>query len=898
MNALRLDRWLPSLLSRLARAVYRWPAWFVATHLFLATVAAVYTVGNLQFDTSRGNLVGQKLRYHQNFLRFRAEFPKPDDLVVVVEGEDAEANRQFVERLAARLEREPELFPRVFYKGDLKLMGSKALHLLSENQLRDLRDQLQAYQPFLQSLAGATNLQSLFDQVNTWFRTARSAPAAQQEALFRALPALERILSQATACLHRPGLPPSPGVTALFNAGEEAVHAEYLAYNGGRIFLVTTYPPTVRQEVAAITRLRELVEETRREVPGVNVGVTGEPVLEHDEMRQAQHDTTRASALAVLLCAALFVAGYRETGRPLKSMVTLLIGVAYTLGFATATVGHLNILTITFVPILVGLAIDFGIHLVTRYEEELRLGHGRFQALERAMVHTGQGICTGALTTAGGFLAMGLTQFKGIQEMGWICGGGMLICLITTLTFLPALLLSGRQNLWDETSVRPPVRAWIEQLWLRRPRAVLALSALVTLTTAFHAFRVRFDYNLLNLQSQSLPAVVFEKKLIESAGRSLLYGVVIADSLAEAQRLQRQLEELPAVASVESLVPLLVAEPGQKPDLIRQIRDLAAGFQPAALDPAPVALAELSRTLWGLSGYLGLALEGLEGESSPMREPLARLRSVVVDLRKALLDEALGPEPYRAAKLGAYQRAFFEDLRATFQALQEQDPTSPLALDDLPEAFRERFVGVTGKFLLQVFPKEDVWHRQAQETFVQQLRTVDPDATGTPVQLYEYTTLLKKSYETAAWYALAAITVLVAWHFRSPLAVLLALLPVGLGMLWLAGWMVWRGVPFNPANIMTLPLVVGIGVTNGIHILHRYTEEQEPSLLAKSTGKAVLVSGLTTVAGFGSLMLADHQGIASLGFVMSAGVTACMVAGLAVLPALLVLLSRSRSQAI
>ncbi len=898
MNALRLDRWLPSLLSRLARAVYRWPAWFVATHLFLATIAVVYTVRNLQFDTSRGNLVGQKLRYHQNFLRFRAEFPKPDDLVVVVESEDAEANRQFVERLAARLEREPELFPRVFYKGDLKLMGNKALHLLSEDQLRDLRDQLQAYQPFLESLAGATNLQSLFDQVNTWFRTARSAPPAHQEALFRALPALERILSQATACLHRPGLPPSPGVTALFNAGEEAVHAEYLAYNGGRIFLVTTHPPTVSQEVAAITRLRELVEETRREVPGVNVGVTGETVLEHDEMRQARHDTTRASALAVLLCAALFIAGYRETGRPLKSMATLLIGVAYTLGFATATVGHLNILTITFVPILVGLAIDFGIHLVTRYEEELRLGHGRFESLERAMVNTGQGICTGALTTAGGFLAMGLTQFKGIQEMGWICGGGMLICLITTLTFLPALLLTGRQNLWDETSVRPPVRARIEQLWLRRPGAVLVLSALVTLATAFHAFRVRFDYNLLNLQSQSLPAVVFEKKLIESAGRSLLYGVVIADSLAEAQRLQSQLEQLPAVASVESLVPLLVAEPGQKPDLIRQIRDLAAGFLPAPPDPAPVALAELSRTLWGLSGYLGLALESLQEESPPLREPLARLRNVVVDLRRALLDEALGSELYRAAKLGAYQRAFFEDLHATFQALREQDPTHPMRLVDLPDAFRERFVGVTGKFLLQVFPKEDVWQRQAQETFVQQLRTVDPDATGTPVQLYEYTTLLKKSYETAAWYALAAISVLVAWHFRSPLAVLLALLPVGLGMLWLAGWMAWRGVPFNPANIMTLPLVVGIGVTNGIHILHRYTEEQQPSLLAKSTGKAVLVSGLTTVVGFGSLMLADHQGIASLGFVMSAGVTACMVAGLAVLPALLVLLSRARSQAI
>ncbi|MCX7865857.1 MMPL family transporter [Limisphaera sp. VF-2] len=891
MKTLRLDRWLPSLLHRLAGAVCRQPRWFLLAHLVLAAAGVLYTVQHLQFDTSRGNLVGKQLRYHQNFLRFREEFPKPDDLVVVVESDDAEANRQFVERLAARLEREPELFPRVFYKGDLKLLGNKALHLLSESQLQSLRDQLQAYQPFLRSLAGATNLVSLFDQVNTWFRTSRNAAPEQQQALLEALPALERILSQAAASLHRPGLPPSPGVSALFNAGEEAVHAEYLAYNGGRLFLVTTHPPSVQKEVEAIDRLRQLVEETRREVPGVNVGVTGETVLEHDEMRQARRDTTQASVWALVLCAALFIAGYRETGRPLKAMATLLIGVAHTLAFATATVGHLNILTITFVPILVGLAIDFGIHLVTRYEEELRMGHGRVQALERAMVNTGQGICTGALTTAGGFLAMSLTQFKGIQEMGWICGGGMLICLVTTLTFLPALLLAGRQNLWDETSVRPPVRARIEQLWLRRPRTVLGISGLLTVAAAGQALRVPFDYNLLNLQSQSLPAVVFEKKLIESAGRSLLYGVVIADSLPEAQRLQAQLEQLPAVASVESLAPLLAAEPGPKSNLICQIRELAATVRLNPPDATPVALGELSRTLWGLSGYLGLALENVGTNDPALASQLERLRHTVIDTRRAMLDESLGPESDRARKLGLYQRAFFTDLQQTFRALQEQDPSGPMQLDDLPPALRERFVGKSGKLLLQVFPKDDVWQRQPQEQFVRQLRTVDPDATGTPVQLYEYTTLLKQSYETAAWYALAAITVLVAWHFRSPLAVVLALLPVGLGMLWMTGWMGWREVPFNPANIMTLPLVVGIGVTNGIHILNRFAEEQEPGLLAKSTGKAVLVSGLTTVAGFGSLMLADHQGIASLGFVMSTGVTACMVAGLAVLPALLVLLA-------
>jgi predicted RND superfamily exporter protein len=191
-----------------------------------------------------------------------------------------------------------------------------------------------------------------------------------------------------------------------------------------------------------------------------------------------------------------------------------------------------------------------------------------------------------------------------------------------------------------------------------------------------------------------------------------------------------------------------------------------------------------------------------------------------------------------------------------------------------------------------VYPKKDVWQRENQKEFIDQLRPVAPDLTGTPVQLYFYTELLKRSYEEAARYSLVAIVILVLLHFRSPLCVALALVPVGVGFLWLGGLMGYFDVPLNPANIMTLPLVIGIGVTNGIHILNRYAEEQTPNILSRSTGKAVLVSGLTAIAGFGSLILAKHQGIQSLGYVMATGLTTCMLAGLTFLPALLNLLTR------
>jgi hypothetical protein len=204
----------------------------------------------------------------------------------------------------------------------------------------------------------------------------------------------------------------------------------------------------------------------------------------------------------------------------------------------------------------------------------------------------------------------------------------------------------------------------------------------------------------------------------------------------------------------------------------------------------------------------------------------------------------------------------------------------------------DRFIGVTGKYLLMVYPKNDIWNRQVQKVFIDQVSKIYPNVTGTPVQLYHYTALLKNSYQEAAWYSLGAIALLVFAHFRSVLCVVLALVPVGIGSLWLGGLMGCLGVPLNPANIMTLPLVIGIGVTNGIHILNRFAEEQTPSILARSTGKAVLVSGLTSMAGFGSLILAQHRGIHSLGCVMTTGLATCMVAGLTFLPALLNLLMR------
>ena len=893
IKQLKEDSLIARCLAWMARVVFRHRRLFLYPQLALFALCIFYTVKYLQFYTNRSNLVGANKTYHQNFLRFKKEFPAQDDIVVVVESENAQKNRQFVERLGAKLEAETNLFHNVFYKGGFKMLGSKGLLFLTDKELAELNKTLKAFGPFITQFTRTTNLLSLVNMVCTQFRTARQETNADNASLTKALPALEHIVDQATDSLRRPGTPPSPGVTALFAPDQGADQQMYVTFDKGTIYLATAQAPTERLNGDAVTRLRQLVAETQTEVPGLNVGVTGEPVLEIDEMAQSQKDTTVAAIVALVLSALIFIYGYQETGRPVKATVCLIVGLGYTLAFATLVIGHLNILTITFLPILIGLAIDYGVHLISRYEEELRHGKSEEAALTKAMVFTGQGIFTGGLTTAGGFLAMGLTNFKGIQEMGIICGGGLIVCMVPMMTMLPVLLLRGRQNVIDhEQGKLAKRRAWIENLWLGRPMWTAGVTLVLCAAAATQIHKLYFDYNLLHMQSEGLPAVVYEQDLINSADKSVLFGVVTATNLQQAVALEQQLTNLPAVAGVESIAGRLSGDQTLKLGMVGEIKQELASVNFAAPDLKPVDLQELSAALYSLRGYLGAALVVVQKDAPDLVPQLSSLREAIEGLRKEMLRGDTNQMAENALKLAEFQQHLFEDVRDTFQALRTQDNRSPLSVADLAPALRNRFVGITGKYLVMVYPKHDIWNRDVQKVFIDQVVKVYPAVTGTPVQLYHYTALLKESYQQAAWYSLGAIAILVLIHFRSLLCVVLALVPVGIGSLWLGGLMGWLGVPLNPANIMTLPLVIGIGVTNGIHILNRYAEEQTPNILARSTGKAVLVSGLTAMAGFGSLMLAQHQGIHSLGCVMTAGLATCMVAGLTFLPALLTLLLR------
>jgi uncharacterized protein len=878
------------VLHWLADLVCRRPWQFVWPQLLLFAASIFCAARGLTFDMDRGHLVGPGSWYHQIYMKIHSEFPQPDEMVVVAQSASPERNRQFVERLAARLESQTNLFSEVFYKADLTTLGRKALLLAPEEDLEHMRRTLRENQTFLQQLGRATNLNSLFDLINDQFLSGQHRSSTANDFLVQSLPALQRITDQAVQGVVRPGAPPSPDVAGLLGMGEAAGLQSYVTFDHGRIFLLTVRAKNDALNPQAIERVRQLIQETQPEVPGLNAGLTGGPVLNYDEMRESEHDSLIASIVSLVLCSMIFIIAYGQLGRPLKAAFCLIIGLGCTMGYATVAVGHLNILTITFAPMLIGLAIDFGIHFISRYEEEARRGQTPVQAVHVTMTFTGQGIVTGAFTTAAAFLAMALTHFLGIREMGLISGGGLLICLVPMMTMLPVLLTHGRQRLERRGSAALAERVRIENLWLQRPVPVVIATLALCALAALQFRHVFFDYDLLHMQSKGASSVVFEEALIRSASQSALSASVMADNAQQALDYKARMSRLPAVASVQTAADYLGGDQKRKLELVRAIKEEVKDLHFAPVDRKPVQLGQLAPTLWYLTGFLGLAADASEGKKPDLARQLRSLRESILRLRKAVASD----QPQVPAQLGLFQRALFDDLHRTFEAIQTQDTSGPMRLEDLPPFLRERFIGVTGKYQLLVYSKKDIWEHENQREFLNQLTSVIPAdrVDGRPLEMYHYSTLLKKSYEQAAWYALAAIVVMIFLHFRSLACVILALVPVGIGVTWLLGFMGVFHIPFNPANIMTLPLVIGIGVSNGIQILNRLAEERKPGVLAKSTGKAVLVSGLTAIAGFGSLILAKHQGIRSLGLIMSVGIAACMLAALTFLPALLTMLMR------
>jgi len=903
------------LLAALASATYRHPWAFVLGGIALAVVSLALTQARLGFETSRNALISPDQPYLKIYNAYKAEFGQRDELVVVVDEPDLRRSKAFARDLAARLEADPEAARKVFYRVDPDTLGGRALMYLSVDDLADLKGKLEEHTDLIDGLAAEPTLANLLRSIN------REISKAMVSHIVSSLLGTEEEdgdeeekpldLSLLQHAIDAIGTAAEGGASASIwrsslRPGEGMAEDGYLVDDDKRLLFVLVQTPEDSTKLvaaaASLARVEAHVAAALAAHPGLRVGLTGGPALETEELQSTLGDMRLASLLSLAGVGLCFVLFYREVTRPLLAVFTLTLGLAWSFGFITVAIGHLTVLSVAFATILIGMSDDFGVHLISRFEEELGAGQPVEEALRSTFVHSGGGIVAGAITFAIAFLTMTLTDFRGMAELGLIGGVGMLLCLAGMLTVFPSLLVLHERfkrsavgarlhSLRPRWPLRLPSPAGAVARFYRWPLVLLAGSIAFTAAALFALPHLGFDLNLLHLQAEGTPSVLWEQRILSSGSRSSRYAVSVVGTLDEARRLQDAYEKLPEVRKVESAASLVPEDQDARMAAIRELAPLVAALPEVAPANGEVDVTEIHELLQSIR----FKLQDPKKRWNPNRKPSDDVLQGVRDsLTRVEPQIGNGDPAVVGPRLAKLQIDTFADLADEIAFLKRNTNTAPIELAGLPAILRERFVGVSGRYLVQVFPAEDIWDPDNLARFVAALRRVDPDVTGPPVSFHETSRTMRDGYIEAGLYALVAIALLVFWDFRRVGLAALTLAPLAVGALWTVGVMELLDLRLNLANLIILPLIIGIGVSNGIHILHRHLEEggDAAQVMAGSTGKAVVLSSLTTALGFGALTVARHQGIHSLGLLLTVGVACNLLAALLVLPALLALRKR------
>jgi len=833
----------------------------------ITLLALIYAALNLGVDMdNKTALLAQDLPSEIRARTFEKHFPLLDDaLLVVVDADSHEQAREGARRLAARLAARPDLAHSVYAPEIDPFFERHALLYRDVDALETLADQLARFQPVIAELAASPHVTTLTQVIEQAIDTAGKAGLADDLA----------------------------SLLRTFGAATVAVYAERPLYvSWSEMLIGDVGPPRATivvdpvldfdallpagQPIQGIRKVAEdegLVGET-----GFRVRVTGYPALNDEEMRGLATDVGIAGIFSFAMVLVVMSAALRSWRIVVAAAITLVVGLIWTAAFAAAAVGKLNVVSIAFGVLFIGLGVDFAIHLGMHYVEGLRAGQDHEQAMLAAVESVGSPLLLCTLTTAIGFFSFMPTDYKGVAELGKISGVGMFIILFLTLTLFPALLT---RSLRLPAPPKPGLRPWGASRH-RRPGVVLGVAAVVTVAALALAPRARFDSNIVRLRNPDTESVRTWNDLLAAGTASPWYIDVLAPNLDRAQAIGKQLQDLPRVSQTLTLRDYVPADQTDKLDVLADLAFLLDVPPSAPGNPPDVSPADQVAALRVLRDALGS-----DAVQHGHSRGAAAGRLLQVRLDRFLERVAQGGDP--RGPLQQLDRSLMGGYLAALDALRAALDPDPITLQNLPRPLVARMLASDGSARLQVFPRDDLSRDGALDAFVSDVQAVVPGATGLPVNVVEFGRATSRSLIEAVAIAVGLIAALLFTLWRRPGDMLRALAPLALAGIWTVGCVALLGRPFNFVNVVVLPLLIGIGVDSGIHLVGLARRGLAPTVAITDTptARAVFYSAATTMISFGSLGFSGHRGIASLGTLLVLGMGCTLVANLVVLPAML-----------
>ena len=827
--------------------------------LMLTLLLGWVGISNFRVNSNLSDLIAQNAPWRADFDHFEEQFPElVRNAVVVVSGESLKRVEIATEAVLAYLRGRPELFRAVVAPGSEPFFRDHALLYMDEAALDDMTDRLAEAQPWLTAVAEDPSLRGIFRLVGDGAE--REAPAAFERVL--------ELLGASAGALREGKDPTIWWSDELFPA--EELHYQLIYLKPQSAFSKSLPDAEVMAGLRAMRNTVALPE-------GVRLQFTGELALQHEEMEAAMEGVALAGWLVLVLLLLVMGIGVRSIKIILATFLMLAVGVVWTTALAMLTVGEFNTLSLVFIVMFFGLAVDFALHFSLRFLEAIHAGEQRVPlALVLSTRSVGRAITLCTVTTSLGFLGFWPTDYAGLGDLGIISALGMGVAWVLTFTFLPAFYVVSGAPRPRDLALRKGDRIvhWLSE---RRRGVVMALAPVVALSL-LGAFQARFDYSVLALKDPATESMQGLREL-QREGLSTDYQLVVVGKTFSASESLRALPSVKDVRLPKAWVPTSQEE---KLAIIGELEFMlwsALEPQEAVAEPDPQMLRDSARALIARIDQKARSL----ASPSAMSAALVRLRRELV-----VMDGASDLDWIR------WQEGVIDQLQSELAWLRRAVLVNPVGLEDLPAPVRRRIESSEGEALMVILPEKDIADVQFLTEFIAQVRELAPTATGRPVIEWGVGNIVVGSFKQALLFALLTISVVLLAVLRSVPFTVLILLPLGMTVLLILSFVAWSGLSLNMANILVVPLIFGLGVDNGIHVVDRYLgERNNAQLMFSSTPRAVLLSSLTTIGAFAALSLSPHAGTASIGLLLAVAIGLLLLLTLYLVPALLP--SRSRA---
>jgi predicted RND superfamily exporter protein len=865
--------------------------------LLISTLTLIAAVGfaswKLSISTDENKLFDPNVQFFRDYLSFTQNFPENEAVYVIVESNDpnnpptVQKWTSLADAITQKLKALHDYVKLVDDKVPIDKLGPQGLLFDNPQAVQQNFRDVKKFIPLVQLWAENPNLPvrvllgpSPFERFITGIRTQNPS---NETASFLAL-----LAKSWNESLAHPDAPLEIGKTLPDLDSLQASDPSRLGYYyvkdetdpSRHLLLVRVYERTQFNSLTAISETVEAIRKAVREVaadyPEFHVAVTGRPALEADEMRTTDTDSHRAEICALIAVFIGLVIMLRSVWLALAGEIALGVGIGWTFGWATISIGELNLLSIVFLLALIGIGMDYLVQILTRYRQEVARRTQPNTIWVSVFRHVAPPINTACAGAAGAFFVSIFTHFRGAADLGIIAGGGLLLCFLAGYVVLPALLtifpLKVRRG-EALPDLGPPAKrgkgSFISPaVWI----GLLIAGAPLALKTGFNP-------GLLNLQAPNLESVQQVKKL------QTWSAVALSKDLQTLRHVRDALSNSPVVDRTESVLDAEDSQTWLK----------AHSSELPAINYAKPQAANAGD------------IPRLAGKTRALAEHFAKTDA---DAELTKFAELLNGKDRAAiaSRLSQWQEAFIDELKQTLAPFYSPN----LNVDQLPPEMKGHYVGLDGSFALYIYPKKDLWNQQNLKQFVSDIENHLSDSsgdyvlTGIALNIYHSTASIETSFHHATVYALCLIVLLVLIDLRKIGQTLLAISVLALGLPMLViimGALKTLGVKnmdWNFANFFALPILIGAGHEYGVFLVHRYREAQhDPRRIWRRwdvSDRALLLCAYVTCVSFGFFWaLAHHQGLRSLGLVMAMGIACIYLSALLVLRPLLIWRLRKNS---